>query len=58
MIKNVFYLILMLYDSAYYSLIFQFIVGLINIYGLNIDIPDDKQIFKHILQLEFGVQIS
>jgi bacteriorhodopsin len=47
----------MLYDSAYFSLIFQFIVGLINIYGLNIDVPDDKQIFKDILQLEFGVQI-
>lgn len=47
----------MLYDSAYFSLIIQFIVGLVNIYGLNIDVPSDKMIFKDILQLEFGVQI-
>ena len=47
----------MLYESAYFSLIFQFIVGIINIYGLNIDVPDDKKIFKDILKLEFGVQI-
>lgn len=47
----------MLYESAYFSLIFQLIVGLINIYGLNIDVPDDKKIFKDILKLEFGVQI-
>ena len=47
----------MLYDSAYFSLIVQFIVGLINIYGLHIDVPSDKMIFKDILKLEFGVQI-
>lgn len=47
----------MLYDSAYFSLIFQFIVGLVNIYGLHIDVPSDKMIFKDILKLEFGVQI-
>jgi bacteriorhodopsin len=47
----------MLYRTAYYSLIFQFIVGMINVYGLNLDIPDDKKIFKDILKLEFGVQI-
>lgn len=47
----------MLYESAYFSLIFQFIVGLINIYGLNIDVPDNKKIFKDILKLEFSVQI-
>jgi bacteriorhodopsin len=47
----------MLYDSAYFSLIVQFIVGLVNIYGLNIDVPSDKMIFKDILKLEFGVQI-
>ena len=47
----------MLYESAYFSLIFQFIVGLFNIYGLNIDIPSDKTILKDILKLEFGVQI-
>jgi bacteriorhodopsin len=47
----------MLYESAYVSLIIQFIVGLINIYGLNIDISDNKKIIKDILKLELGVQI-
>ena len=47
----------MLYRTAYYSLIIQFIVGIINVYGLNLDIPNDKKIFKDILKLEFGVQI-
>lgn len=47
----------MLYESVYFSLIVQFIVGLFNIYGLNIDVPNDKKIFKDILKLEFGVQI-
>ena len=47
----------MLYESAYFSLIIQFIIGIINIYGLNIDVPPDKVIFKDILKLEFGVQI-
>ena len=47
----------MLYESAYFSLIIQFIVGIINIYGLNIDVPDNKIIFKDILKLEFGIQI-
>ena len=47
----------MLYESAYFSLIFQFIVGIINVYGLNIKVPDNKKIFKDILKLEFGIQI-
>jgi bacteriorhodopsin len=47
----------MLYESAYFSLIIQFIVGIVNIYGLNIDIPNDKIIFKDILKIEFVVQI-
>ncbi len=47
----------MLYESAYLSLIIQFIIGIINIYGLNIDVPPEKIIFKDILKLEFGVQI-
>jgi bacteriorhodopsin len=47
----------MLYESAYFSLIIQFIIGIINIYGLNIDVPPEKVIFKDILKLEFGVQI-
>jgi bacteriorhodopsin len=47
----------MLYESAYFSLIIQFIVGLINIYGLNIDVSNNKKIIKDILKLELGVQI-
>ena len=47
----------MLYESAYVSLIIQFLVGLINIYGLNINVPDNKKIIKDILKLELGVQI-
>jgi bacteriorhodopsin len=47
----------MLYESAYFSLIIQFIIGIVNIYGLNIDVPPEKVIFKDILKLEFGVQI-
>ena len=47
----------MLYESAYFSLIVQFIIGIINIYGLNIDVPSDKIIFKDLLKLEFVVQI-
>ena len=41
----------MLYESAYFSLIIQFIVGIINIYGLNIDVPNDKIIFLFIINV-------
>ena len=47
----------MLHESAYFSLIIQIIIGIVNIYGLNIDIPKDKKIIKDILQVEFVVQI-
>lgn len=47
----------MLYESAYLSLIFQIIIGIVNIYGLNINIPNDKKIIQDILKLEFGIQI-
>jgi bacteriorhodopsin len=47
----------MLFTSAYFSLFVQFIVGIFNIYGLNIDVPQDKMIFSDILKLEFFVQI-
>ena len=43
----------MLYESAYFSLIVQFIIGLINIYGLNIDVPNDKKIFKALSDIGF-----
>jgi bacteriorhodopsin len=47
----------MLYESAYFSLIIQFITGLINIYGLTIDVKGNKKIIKDILKVELGVQI-
>jgi len=46
----------MLFTSAYFSLFVQFIVGIFNIYGLNIDVPKDKMIFSDILKIEFFVQ--
>lgn len=46
----------MLFTSAYFSLFVQFIVGIINLYGLNIDVPKDKMIFSDILKIEFFVQ--
>ena len=47
----------MLYESAYVSLIIQFIVGLINIYGVNINVTNNNKIIKDILKVELGVQI-
>jgi hypothetical protein len=46
----------MLFTSAYFSLFVQFVVGIINLYGLNIDVPKDKMIFSDILKIEFFVQ--
>ena len=46
----------MLFTSAYFSLFVQFIVGIFNVYGLNIDVPKDKMIFSDILKIEFFVQ--
>ncbi len=47
----------MIYESAIFSLFIQFIVGIIHIFGFNIDIPQDKNIFKDLLKVEFGVQV-
>ena len=47
----------MLYESAYFSLIVQFITGIINFYGLTIDIPKEKNIFKDLLSVEITVQV-
>jgi bacteriorhodopsin len=46
----------MLYKSAYISLFIQIIIGLIIYLGLNIDIPNDKNIYKDILKIELFVQ--
>jgi bacteriorhodopsin len=47
----------MLYQSAYISLFIQFITGVIDYLGLQIDIPKEKNIYKDLLRTELGVQI-
>lgn len=47
----------MLYESAYFSLFVQAIIGTINIYGLKMNIPKNLQIYKDLLKIEFVVQI-
>ena len=46
----------MLSNSGYISLITQFITGLIDIWGLNIKVPEDKNIFRDLLKVELSVQ--
>jgi bacteriorhodopsin len=46
----------MLKESGYISLIIQFITGLIDIWGLNIKVPEDKNIFRDLLKVELSVQ--
>ena len=46
----------MLYESAYFSLIVQFLTGLIDVWGLKIKVPKEKEIFRDLLKLELGVQ--
>lgn len=46
----------MLYESAYFSLIIQLITGVIDVWGLNIKVPEDKKIFRDLLKVELGVQ--
>ena len=46
----------MIETSGIISLTIQFIVGIIDILGLNINIPKDKNLFKDLLKLELGVQ--
>ena len=43
-------------NSAYASLGIQFFTGIIDAYGLTIDVSEDKQIFKELLKIELGVQ--
>ena len=47
----------MLYQSFIISLIIQIIVLLVDFYGLNIEIPKDKLLFRQLLKMEFGVQM-
>jgi bacteriorhodopsin len=46
----------MLYESAYFSLFIQLLTGIIDVWGLNIKIPEDKNIFRDLLKVELGVQ--
>jgi bacteriorhodopsin len=46
----------MIHESAKISLLIQFITGIINFDALSIDVPQDKQIFKDLLNVELGVQ--
>ena len=48
---------MMLESSAYLSLIIQFLVSIVDLWGISIDIPNDKIIFKDLLKLELGVQV-
>jgi bacteriorhodopsin len=46
----------MLYESAYFSLIVQLLTGVIDVFGLRIKVPEDKNIFRDLLKVELGVQ--
>jgi bacteriorhodopsin len=46
----------MLYETAYASLVIQFLTGAIDVWGLNIEVPKDKEIFRDLLKVELGVQ--
>jgi bacteriorhodopsin len=43
--------------SAYFSLFLQFITGLIDIWGLNLQVPENFNIFRQLLAIELVVQI-
>jgi bacteriorhodopsin len=46
----------MIYQSAIISLFIQFITGGIDVWGLNIPVPKEKEIYKDLLKVELGVQ--
>ncbi len=46
----------MIEQSAYVSLIIQFVTGLVDVYGLSIKVPESKKIFRELLKIELGVQ--
>ena len=47
----------MLITTAYGSTIIQIITGLINIYGLTLEVPENKKLIKNILKVETSVQM-
>jgi bacteriorhodopsin len=46
----------MLTISTYFSIIIQVIAGIINLWGLHINIDDNKKIFKDLLNVELFIQ--
>lgn len=46
----------MLEVSAQASLLIQFLTGGVDVYGLSIEVPEDKKIFRELLQIELAVQ--
>jgi bacteriorhodopsin len=46
----------MLIISTYFSIIIQVIAGIINLWGLHINIDDNKKIFKDLLNVELFIQ--
>jgi bacteriorhodopsin len=46
----------MLELSAQISLLIQFVTGIVDGYGLTIEVPPEKNIFRELLQIELGVQ--
>ena len=46
----------MLIISTYFSIIVQIITSIINLRGLNINVDDNKKIFKDLLNVEFFIQ--
>lgn len=47
----------MIYESALFSIILQFLTALVDVYGLQLPVGDNYMILKEILQLELGVQV-
>lgn len=47
----------MLIESTIFSIIFQIITGVIDIYGINLPVSDNYKILQELLQVELGVQI-
>jgi bacteriorhodopsin len=47
----------MLFFTAYASTIIQILAGLVNIYGLNLQVPDSKILIQNLLQVETTVQL-
>lgn len=46
----------MIEQSAYASLIIQFVTGAVDVFGLTIKVSEDKMIFRELLKIELGVQ--